>query len=113
MRDENVAPHRVSRGNFRDMYWTARPIHHASVVQRMQPATRAICLPAAPFPGREKESRGCLLEMTWGGKEPIQLPTGETRTFLEEGDEVIMRGYCEREGAARIGFGECRGVILG
>jgi cell wall-associated NlpC family hydrolase len=61
--------------------------------------------------GAERGSRGCLLEMTWGGKESIELPGGEKRTFLEDGDEIIMRGYCEKSGAARIGFGECRGVI--
>jgi fumarylacetoacetase len=50
--------------------------------------------------------------MTWGGKEPLELPSGEKRAFVEDGDEIIMRGYCEREGAARIGFGECRGTIV-
>jgi fumarylacetoacetase len=62
--------------------------------------------------GPEKENRGCLLELTWRGAEPITLPTGEVRRFLEDGDEVILRGYCEREGFRRIGFGECRGVIV-
>ncbi|HET7025336.1 MAG TPA: fumarylacetoacetase, partial [Gemmatimonadales bacterium] len=61
--------------------------------------------------GPEKESRGCLLEMTWRGKEPISLPSGETRKFLEDGDDVIFRGWCERPGYARIGFGECSGRI--
>ena len=62
--------------------------------------------------GKEKDERGCLLELTWRGKEPIELPNGETRRFLEDYDEIIMRGYCEREGFRRIGFGECRGMIL-
>jgi len=53
-----------------------------------------------------------LLELTWGGKELLELPNGETRRFLLDGDEVILRGYCEREGYARIGFGECRGEVL-
>ena len=61
--------------------------------------------------GPEKENRGCLLERTWRGEEPLTLPTGEERRFLEDGDEVILRGHCEREGFTRIGFGECRGVI--
>ena len=61
---------------------------------------------------REKDSRGSLIELTWRGTEPIQLPTGEERRFLEDGDEVIMRAYCERDRVARIGFGECRGVVL-
>jgi fumarylacetoacetase len=62
--------------------------------------------------GANKDSRGCLLELTWRGKEPIELPNGETRRFLEDGDEIIMKGFCEKEGFRRIGFGECRGVIL-
>ncbi len=110
MREKNIAPHQVSRGNFRDMYWTLSQLiaHHASNGCNLQPGD---LLASGTVSGREKGSRGCLLEMTWGGKEPIQLPSGETRAFLEDGDEVILRGYCERQGAARIGFGECRGRI--
>jgi fumarylacetoacetase len=62
--------------------------------------------------GPEKENRGCLLELTWRGAEPLTLPTGESRRFLEDGDEVVMRGWCEGEGAVRIGLGECRGLVL-
>ena len=110
MREQNVAPHRISRGNFRDMYWTIAQFiaHHTSNGCNMQPGD---LLASGTVSGAERGSRGCLLEMTWGGKEPIELPGGEKRTFLEDGDEIIMRGYCERSGAARIGFGECRGVI--
>ncbi len=110
MREQNIAPHRLSRGNFRDMYWTIAQFitHHTSNGCNLQPGD---LLASGTISGREKESRGCLLEMTWGGKEPIELPGGEKRTFIEDGDEVIMRGYCEKEGAARIGFGECRGVV--
>jgi fumarylacetoacetase len=112
MRDEKAAPHRISRGNFRDMYWTLSQLiaHHASNGCNLQPGD---LLASGTVSGREKESRGCLLEMTWGGKEPIELHNGEKRTFLEDGDEIILRGYCERQGAARIGFGQCRGVIQG
>ncbi|MGZ4787384.1 MAG: fumarylacetoacetase [Terriglobales bacterium] len=110
MREMNIAPHRVSRGNFRDMYWTIAQLiaHHTSNGCNLQPGD---LLASGTVSGPTKESRGCLLEMTWGGKEPIQLASGETRAFLEDGDEVIMRGYCERAGVARIGFGECRGKI--
>ena len=110
MREQNIAPHRLSRGNFRDMYWTIAQFiaHHTSNGCNLQPGD---LLASGTVSGREKESRGCLLEMTWGGKEPIELPGGEKRTFLEDGDEIIMRGYCEKEGTARIGFGECRGVV--
>ena len=111
MRDEKIAPHRISRGNFRDMYWTVAQLitHQASGGCNLQPGD---LLASGTVSGPDKDSRGCLLEMTWGGKEPLQLLNGEKRAFLEDGDEIIMRGYCEREGAARIGFGECRGVIL-
>jgi len=110
MRDKNIAPHRVSCGSFRHMYWTIAQLiaHHASNGCNLQPGD---LLASGTVSGPEKESRGCLLEMTWGGKEPIELPTGEKRAFLEDGDEVILRGYCEKPGAARIGFGECGGII--
>jgi fumarylacetoacetase len=62
--------------------------------------------------GPERGNRGCLLEITTRGAEPLQLPNGDVRQFLEDGDEVILRGYCEAPGFRRIGLGECRGVIL-
>jgi fumarylacetoacetase len=55
---------------------------------------------------------GCLVEITHNGRDPLVLPTGETRTFLADGDEVILSAHCEREGYRRIGFGTCRGTIL-
>jgi fumarylacetoacetase len=110
MREQNLAPYRISRGNFRDMYWTVAQFiaHHTSNGCNLQPGD---LLASGTVSGAAKDSRGCLLEITWGGKEPLQLPNGERRAFLEDGDEIIMRGYCERPGAARIGFGECRGII--
>jgi fumarylacetoacetase len=62
--------------------------------------------------GPDRSSRGCLLELTWRGQEPIRLPTGEDRRFLEDGDEVILTGRCRKEGFVSIGFGECRGVVV-
>jgi fumarylacetoacetase len=111
MRREGVAPMRVSRGSFTAMYWTVAQLvtHHASNGANLQPGD---LLASGTVSGAEKESRGCLLERTWRGTEPLTLPTGETRRFLEDGDEVIMRGWCEREGARRIGFGECRGTVI-
>ncbi|HEY3057017.1 MAG TPA: fumarylacetoacetate hydrolase family protein, partial [Thermoanaerobaculia bacterium] len=111
MRDQNVEPLRLSRGNFRDMYWTVAQLvtHHSSNGCNLRAAD---LLASGTVSGPEKESRGCLLELTWRGTEPIALPTGEERRFLEDGDEVIMRGFCEREGLPRIGFGECRGIVL-
>jgi fumarylacetoacetase len=110
MREERVAPVRVSRGSFADMYWTLAQLvtHHASNGCNLRPGD---LLASGTVSGAAKESRGCLLERTWKGTEPIALPTGEQRRFLEDGDEVIMRGWCERDGFRRIGFGECRGVV--
>jgi fumarylacetoacetase len=104
-------PVRLSRGNFRDMYWTVAQLvaHHTSNGCNLQPGD---LLASGTISGTSKESRGCLLELTWRGTEPVELPGGETRKFLEDGDEVILRGYCEREGLPRIGFGECRGVVM-
>jgi fumarylacetoacetase len=112
MRDEGAAAFRVSRGSFTSMYWTVGQLvtHHASNGCNLRPGD---LLASGTVSGAEKESRGCLLERTWRGTEPLTLPTGETRRFLEDGDEVVMRGWCERDGARRIGFGECRGVVAG
>ena len=111
MRDEKIAPMLVSRSNMKDLYWTIGQMlaHHASNGCNLRVGD---LMATGTVSGREKSERGCLLEMTWRGTEPIELPTGEQRRFLEDGDEVIMKGYCEREGFRRIGFGECRGIIL-
>ena len=92
------------------MYWTMAQLltHHASNGCNLQPGD---LLASGTVSGETKESRGCLLERTWRGTEPLTLTTGETRKFLEDGDEVIMRGWCERDGYRRIGFGECRGIV--
>jgi len=112
MRDERRAPHRVSTGNFATMYWTFAQLvaHHTSNGCNLQPGD---LLGSGTVSGTAKDSRGCLLERTWRGTEPLMLPTGEERRFLEDGDEVIMRAACERAGWRRIGFGECRGTISG
>ena len=111
MREEHVAPMLVSRGSFTDMYWTVAQLvtHHASNGCNLRPGD---LLGSGTVSGSTKESRGCLLERTWRGTEPIALPTGETRAFLLDGDEVTMRGYCDRQGARRIGFGDCRGRVV-
>ena len=111
MRNENIKPHLISRSNTRDLYWTIGQMltHHASNGCNLQTGD---LMATGTVSGKSKDERGCLLEMTWRGKEPIELPSGETRRFLEDGDEVIMRGYCERKGFRRIGLGECRGRIV-
>jgi fumarylacetoacetase len=112
MRAKGMAPFRVSRGNFRDMYWTVAQLlaHHASNGCNLRPGD---LLGSGTISGPAPESRGCLLERTWGGKEKLALPSGEERAFLEDGDEVLFRGWCEAPGRVRIGFGECRGVVRG
>ena len=112
MRDAGLPPVRVSRGSFTSMYWTVAQLvtHHASNGCNLRPGD---LLASGTVSGPTKESRGSLLERTWKGTEPLELPSGEQRRFLEEGDEVIMRGWCERDGARRIGFGEATGRVAG
>ena len=112
MRAEGHEPMRLSHSTLADLYWTPAQLlaHHTSNGCNLQPGD---LLGSGTVSGEAKDARGCLLELTWRGADPIQLPSGETRRFLEDGDEVIMRGSCERDGFARIGFGECRGVIRG
>jgi fumarylacetoacetase len=111
MRDLGAAPVRVSVGNAVDLYWTPAQLlaHHTSNGCNLRPGD---LLGTGTISGSAPESRGCLLERAWRGKEPFALPSGETRSFLEDGDEVTMRAYCERSRHPRIGLGECRGVVL-
>ena len=111
MRNEGLQPARISRGNFRDMYWTIAQMltHHASNGCNLRPGD---LLASGTVSGNSNDARGCLLELTSRGANPLFLPDGEERRFLEDGDEVILRGYCEREGFTRIGFGECSGNIV-
>ena len=111
MRNENIEPHLLSRSNMKDLYWTIGQMltHHASGGCNLQTGD---LIATGTISGKEKSERGSMLELSWRGTEPIELPNGETRRFLEDGDEIIMKGYCEREGFRRIGFGTCRGRIL-
>jgi fumarylacetoacetase len=111
MREAATPPVRVSSGRLADLYWTMAQMftHHASNGCNLRPGD---LFASGTISGPTKNSRGCLLELTWRGAEPLTLPNGETRKFLEDGDEVVLRAYCERPGSVRIGFGECRGVIL-
>ena len=110
MRERGEQAVRLSRGGFAGMYWTLGQMlaHHASNGCNLRPGD---LLASGTVSGPTKDARGCLLELTWRGAEPLSLPGGETRRFLEDGDEVILRGWCEREGRVRIGLGECRGII--
>ncbi len=111
MREAGGAPVVLGRSNFRDMYWTMAQMlaHHASNGCNLRAGD---LLASGTVSGADKSARGCLLELTARGKDPITLPTGEQRKFLEDGDEVILRGFSERDGFRRIGLGSCRGTIL-
>jgi fumarylacetoacetase len=110
MRAQQLDPMRLSRGNLRDLYWSIGQLltHHASNGCNLRPGD---LLATGTISGPEHGSEGCLLEMKHR-TEAVTLPTGETRNFLEDGDEVILRGYCSRPGLPRIGFGTCVGRIL-
>lgn len=111
MRARGAPPVRLSRANVASLYWTPAQLlaHHASNGCPLAPGD---LLATGTVSGPEREARGCLLELTMRGAEPVVLPDGERRAFLEDGDEVIIRGWCERAGTRRIGFGECRGLVL-
>ncbi|MBL0926515.1 MAG: fumarylacetoacetase [Phycisphaerales bacterium] len=115
MRHDGLQPQRLSRGTARDLYWTFAQMlaHHTSNGCNLQVGD---LLGSGTISGPTPDSRGCLLELTWDGpgkpRRPVALPTGETRTFLQDGDEVILRGSCERQGFRRIGLGDCRGVVI-
>lgn len=114
MRDAGAPPALLSRGSFKSMYWTIAQMlaHHTSTGCNMRPGD---LLASGTISGPEETSRGCLLELTMGGKKPVSIagPAGpEERKFLQDGDELTLRAHCERSGATRIGFGECVGVVL-
>lgn len=110
MRQAAIQPIRLSQGHLRDLYWAPGQLlaHHASSGCNLRPAD---LLATGTISGPEEGSEGCLLEMKHRA-EPVKLPTGETRTFLEDGDQVIFRAYCHAPGLPRIGFGACTGKIL-
>ena len=111
MREGHLRPSRLSAASLGDMYWTPAQMltHHTSGGCNLRPGD---LFASGTVSGPEAGEQGCLLELTRRGAEPIVLPTGEERKFLHDGDEIIMRAYLKREGAARIGLGECSGLIV-
>lgn len=112
MREASAAPHVLSRGEAAAaMYWSAAQIvaHHASNGCNLQPGD---LIGTGTLSTAEQTGLGSLLEISKGGKAPVQLPNGETRSFLEDGDELSMSARCETEGRAPIGFGSCTGRVL-
>jgi fumarylacetoacetase len=110
MRESGEVPMLLSRGNLRHLYWTIAQLltHHTSNGCNLRPGD---LLATGTISGPEQGSEGCLLEKRLTG-EPIHLPSGEVRTFLEDGDRISFRAYTQRPGLPRIGFGECSGTIL-
>ena len=104
-------PIRLSHASFRDSYWTVAQMvaHQTSNGCNLQPGD---LIGSGTISGTTADSLGSMIELTQGGKRPLQLPDGEVRGFLEDGDEVVLRGRCAREGFATLGFGEAAGRVL-
>lgn len=102
---------RLSRSSFRHCYWSPAQMltHHTEGGCNLNPGD---LLGTGTQSGPAQGEQGCLLELSQGGRQPLQLPNGETRAFLEDGDTVILRAWGEKPGAVRIGFGECSGTVL-
>ena len=111
MRERGEAAVRLSHSNFSDAYWTLAQLltHHASNGCNLQPGDLlGTGTQSGPAPGQG----GSLLELSQGGQQPFTLPSGEQRRFLADGDTLILRAFCQRPSAARIGFGDCAGTVL-
>ena len=111
MRRAGAAPQRLSHTSFRHAYWTVGQLlaHHTVNGCQLNPGD---LFGSGTASGPTAEEAGSLVELSIGGKQPIVLASGESRAFLEDGDTVILRAWCEKSGASRIGFGECRGTVL-
>jgi fumarylacetoacetase len=111
MRQQDQAATRLTRTSYRHAYWTVAQIvaHHTVNGCNLQPGD---LMGTGTLSGPSLDQAGALIELTVGGKQPLTLPNGESRTYLEDGDAVVLRGWCEKPGAARIGFGQCVGTVL-
>src|SRR6266536_3585771 len=104
------APHIITRTNFQNLYWSVAQqlAHHTVKGCNLQPGD---LLASGTISGPTEESRGCMLELTWRGANPLKLPNGETRKWLEDSDKLTITGWCERDGY-RVGFGEVSGRVF-
>jgi fumarylacetoacetase len=111
MREQGIAAERVAKSNFNHSYWSIAQMvtHHSVNGCNLQPGD---LFGSGTLSGPSADSVGALLEATQGGKNPITLNNGEQRTFLEDGDSVVLKGYCENSKARRIGFGQAQGTVL-
>jgi fumarylacetoacetase len=112
MREAGLPPERLSKGAMTAMYWTAAQLiaHHTVNGCNLRAGD---LLGTGTLSGEARETFGSLLELSEGGRAPLALRNGETRSFLEDGDEVMMTARAVRGGYRSIGFGECRGRIVG
>ncbi len=111
MQAEQAAAHRLSQTSSKHLYWTAGQMvtHHSMGGCNLESGD---LFGTGTTSGPSSTELGCLLEITDGGKKPLVLPNGETRIFLQQGDRLTMKAYCQKDGARRIGFGECTGVVV-
>ena len=111
MRAAGEADASICRTSYRHAYWTVAQMvtHHTVNGCNLQPGD---LFGSGTLSGPTLDQAAALIELTTGGKNPVALPNGEQRTWLEAGDSVVLRGWCEKAGAARIGFGECVGTVL-
>jgi fumarylacetoacetase len=111
MREHNLPPTHLSTSNLRDLHWSFAQMltHHTSNGCNLQPGD---ILASGTISGPQPGSQGCLLEITQRGTVPLELPNGELRQFLADGDEIILTAQAHRDGLPTISLGECRGTIL-
>jgi fumarylacetoacetase len=111
MRESGQGGASICRTSYRHAYWTVAQMvaHHTVNGCNLRPGD---LFGSGTLSGPTLDQAAALIELTQGGKQPLQLPNGEARTWLEDGDTVVLRGWCEKQGAARIGFGECAGTVL-
>ena len=111
MREQSLPPQRICLTNYRHAYWTIAQLvtHHTVNGCNLQPGD---LLGTGTLSGPTAAEAGALIELTLGGKQPITLPSGETRAFLADGDRITLRAHCQQSGAVRIGFGACVGTVL-
>lgn len=109
--ENGLLPHRLALSDARHLYWSVAQLvtHHTSGGCDLRPGD---LLGTGTISSPDPSGLGSLLEITRNGAEPVRLPSGEERRFLEDGDEIILKARCHREGFASIGFGECRAVVL-
>jgi fumarylacetoacetase len=108
---KSASPMPLTRTSFRHAYWTVGQMvaHHTVNGCRLAPGD---LFGSGTASGPTASEAGALIELVEGGRKPLTLANGETRTFLEDGDTVVFHAWCEKDGARRIGFGECRGTVL-